>query len=140
MLKKMTWILKFVKFLLRNMKSTIHKMSHISKTTHAITMKFSLNVNHYIWDSQNAKRTHFLSHGHIWHLWPNIRFLPSTVTEKNATEGRTEVKQYTPSPFGERGYKNIWILPQRFIIALRNISEKFIFWRLVIWIWNVSSV
>jgi hypothetical protein len=23
------------------------------------------------------------------------------------TEGRTEVKQYTPSPFGERGYKNI---------------------------------
>ena len=46
----------------------------------------------------------------IWHLWPNIRFLPSTVTEKNATknilEGRTEVKPYTPSPFGERGYKN----------------------------------
>ena len=53
-------------------------------------------------------------------LWPNIRFLPSTVTEKNATkntldgrkdgrmegrkDGRTEVKQYTPSPFGERGY------------------------------------
>jgi hypothetical protein len=38
----------------------------------------------------------------IWHLWPNIRFLPSTVTEKNATknmlDGRTEVKQYTPPP------------------------------------------
>jgi hypothetical protein len=41
-----------------------------------------------------------------------IRFLPSTVTEKNATKNildgrtdrRTEVKQYTPSPFGERGY------------------------------------
>ena len=40
----------------------------------------------------------------IWHWWPNIRFLPSTVTEKNATknilDGRkdrqTEVKQYTP--------------------------------------------
>jgi hypothetical protein len=35
----------------------------------------------------------------IWCLWPNIRFLPSTVTEKNATknilDGRTEVKQYT---------------------------------------------
>jgi hypothetical protein len=34
----------------------------------------------------------------IWHLWPNIRFLPSTVTEKNAKknilDGRTEVKQY----------------------------------------------
>jgi hypothetical protein len=39
-------------------------------------------------------------------LWPNIRFLPSTVTEKNATknildgrkDGWTEVKQYTPPP------------------------------------------
>jgi hypothetical protein len=45
----------------------------------------------------------------IWHLWPNIRFLPSTVTEKNATknilDGRTEVKQYTP--LGERGYNKI---------------------------------
>ena len=45
-----------------------------------------------------------------------IRFLPSTVTEKNATKNildgqkdrKTEVKQYTPSPFGERGYKNTW--------------------------------
>ena len=65
----------------------------------------------------------------IWHLWPNIRFLPSTVTEKNVMkknildgrkDGRTEVKQYTslplwgagvwkqytPSPFGEWGYNN----------------------------------
>jgi len=48
----------------------------------------------------------------IWSLWPNIRFLPSIVDEKNAmknilgrTEGRTEVKQYTPPPV-ERGYKN----------------------------------
>ena len=36
----------------------------------------------------------------IWCLWPNIRFLPSTVTEKNVTKNildrRTEVKQYTP--------------------------------------------
>jgi hypothetical protein len=48
----------------------------------------------------------------IWRLWPNIRFLPSTFTEKTATKNildgrkdrRTEVKQYTPSPFGERGY------------------------------------
>ena len=42
-------------------------------------------------------------------LVTNIRFLPSIVTEKNATknilgrtEGRTEVKQYTPPPV-ERG-------------------------------------
>ena len=42
----------------------------------------------------------------IWSLWPNIRFLPSTVTKKNATKNildgrkdrRTEVKQYTPLP------------------------------------------
>ena len=35
-------------------------------------------------------------------LWPKIRFLPSTVTEKNA-EGRTEVKQYTPLPLWGAG-------------------------------------
>ena len=53
----------------------------------------------------------------IWCLWPNIRFLPSTVTEKNATknilegrkDGRTDGqtdrgKRVYPPPFGERGY------------------------------------
>ena len=47
----------------------------------------------------------------IWSLWPNIRFLPSTVTEKNATknildgwkDGQTEVKQYTPLPLRVAG-------------------------------------
>jgi hypothetical protein len=48
----------------------------------------------------------------IWRLWPNIRFLPSTVTDKNATKNildgrkdrRTEVKQYTsPPPSGSGG-------------------------------------
>jgi hypothetical protein len=43
----------------------------------------------------------------IWCLWPNIRFLPSTVTEKNVTknilERRTEVKQYTPLPLRGAG-------------------------------------
>jgi hypothetical protein len=43
----------------------------------------------------------------IWSLWPNIRFLPSTVTEKNATknilDGRTEVKQYTTLPLRGAG-------------------------------------
>ena len=47
----------------------------------------------------------------IWSLWPNIRFLPSTVTEKNATKNildgrkdrRTKVKQYTPPPSGSGG-------------------------------------
>ena len=51
----------------------------------------------------------------IWCLWPNIRFLPSTVTKKNVTknildgrnDGRTdrqiEVKQYTPLPLRGAG-------------------------------------
>jgi hypothetical protein len=48
----------------------------------------------------------------IWRLWPNIRFLPSTVTEKNATknildgrkDGQTDRgKTVCPLPFGERG-------------------------------------
>ena len=51
----------------------------------------------------------------IWRLWPKIRFLPSIVTEKNATknildgrkDGRTdrqtEVKQYTTLPLRGAG-------------------------------------
>jgi hypothetical protein len=48
---------------------------------------------------------HYAQYGiPIWCLWPNIRFLPSTVTEKivtknildGRTDGQTEVKQYTP--------------------------------------------
>ena len=65
----------------------------------------------------------------IWCLWPNIRFLPSTVTEKNATKNildgrkdrRTEVKQYTPSPFGERGYNKILVTHQRCESRVANI-------------------
>jgi hypothetical protein len=45
----------------------------------------------------------------IWSLWPNIRFLPSTVTEKNDTknilDGRTDRGKtvYPPSPSGIEG-------------------------------------
>ena len=42
-----------------------------------------------------------------WSLWPNIRSLPSTVTEKSATKNIldrwTEVKQYTPLPLQGAG-------------------------------------
>ena len=42
-----------------------------------------------------------------WSLWPNIRFLPSVVAEKNATKNildrRTEVKQYNPLPLRGAG-------------------------------------
>jgi hypothetical protein len=52
----------------------------------------------------------------IWSLWPHIRFLPSTVAEKNAMKNildgrkdrRTEVKQYTPTPSGEQGYNYVF--------------------------------
>jgi hypothetical protein len=58
----------------------------------------------------------------IWCLWPNIRFLPST-RKISWTDGRTdrwtEVKQYTPSPFRERGYNKI----QR---VKKNIIKYFI--------------
>jgi hypothetical protein len=46
----------------------------------------------------------------IWRLWPNIRFLPSTVTEKNATknilDGQTDRGKtvYPPPPSGSGGY------------------------------------
>jgi hypothetical protein len=51
----------------------------------------------------------------IWCLWPNIRFLPSTVTEKNATKNILDGRKDSipPSPFGERGYNKtvtaLWI-------------------------------
>ena len=47
----------------------------------------------------------------LWRLWPNIRFLPSTVTEKNTTKNildrrtdrQTEINQYTPLPLRGAG-------------------------------------
>ena len=49
----------------------------------------------------------------IWCLWPNIRFLPSTVTEKNATknifDGQTDRGKtvYPPPPSGSGGIINM---------------------------------
>jgi ribosomal protein L28 len=41
----------------------------------------------------------------IWHLWPNIRFLPSTVTEKNILDERKDTGKtvYPPLPSGSGG-------------------------------------
>ena len=70
-----------------------------------------------MYKNQPSRQKRFPQYGiPIWSFWPNIRFLPSIVAEKNATknilgwtEGRTEVKQYTPSP-PMRGYKNYLLL------------------------------
>ena len=74
MLKKITCILKFVNFLQRNMKSTIPKMSHISKTTHAISMNFSLNVIHDI-RTQKMQKGENIFFPHLdpfFQSWSNI--------------------------------------------------------------------
>ena len=47
-------------------------------------------------------------HTPIWSLWPNIRFLPSIVAEKNATknilDGRTDRGKTVYPPPVDRGY------------------------------------
>ena len=63
-----------------------------------------------IWQVQNRYPQYGLP---IWRLWPNIRFLPSTVTEKNATknilggrkDGRMDRRKtvYPPPPSGSGG-------------------------------------
>jgi hypothetical protein len=43
------------------------------------------------------------------------------------TDGRTEVKQYTPFPFGERGYnnlKNVAYLPCTYQIFFKNVCRN----------------
>jgi hypothetical protein len=62
----------------------------------------------------------------IWRLWPNIRFLPSTVTEKNVTknilDGQTDRGKtvYPPPPSGSGG---IIIVSFSFILQW-NLSER----------------
>ena len=72
----------------------------------------------------------------IWSLWPNIRFLSSIVAEKNATENildgrtdrQTEVKQYTPSPSRERGYKNNIFVAELWKENLNSNGQQFHLW------------
>jgi hypothetical protein len=56
----------------------------------------------------------------IWCLWPNIRFLPSTVTEKNVTKNILDRRKdrgktvYPPPPSGSGGInKTVYPLPIR---------------------------
>ena len=70
----------------------------------------------------------------IWRLRPNIRFLPSTVTEKNAmknildgqTDRQTEVKQYTPLPLHQNIPIKILITDVIFILVY-NVKHN-LFW------------
>jgi hypothetical protein len=66
------------------MKSTIQKMSHISKTTHAIYMKCSLNVIHDMWTQKMQKGKHLFfphldpfsqswSHSYNKWLWHKLK-------------------------------------------------------------------
>jgi hypothetical protein len=68
----------------------------------------------------------------IWSLWPNIRFLSSIVAEKNILDGRTdrqtEVKQYTPSPSRERGYKNNIFVAELWKENLNSNGQQFHLW------------
>jgi hypothetical protein len=97
---------------------------NVTKNVHICSMCIKINKvgkqEVGIWRDQKRYQQYGIP---IWRLSPNIRFLQSTVTEKNATKNildgrkdrRTEVKQYTPSPFG--GYEN-----SRIFLHFSNIN------------------
>jgi hypothetical protein len=75
---------------------------------------------------------------HIEHIFCICPFLVAffSATIDGRTDRRTEVKQYTPSPFGERGYNHIGnrikqniYLKYRIIIILIFSVDKATFWR-----------
>jgi hypothetical protein len=86
----------------------------------------------------------------LWSLWPNIRFLPSIVAEKNATKNildgrkdrRTEVKQYTPL-----GIKNFKTMSSKIVITFHllmlqtwNLHQNTGNWIPYILLTNVRSI
>ena len=74
----------------------------------------------------------------IWHIYMKLvtKYQISAIdscwekcNEKylGRTDGRTEVKQYTPFPFGERGYnnlKNVAYLPCTYQIFFKNVCRN----------------
>jgi hypothetical protein len=90
---------------------------------------FNVYKNQQSWQTGSRNLTGPKTLPTIWHTYnyeacdQNIRFLPSIVAEKNVTKnilgrtegqtnGRTEVKQYTPPPV-EWGYNNLSIISWR---------------------------
>ena len=64
----------------------------------------------------------------IWSLWPNIRFLPSTVTDKNVMknilDGRKDRGKtvYPPPPSGSGGIKRLQVSVLPLTIPTQNFS------------------
>jgi ribosomal protein L28 len=77
---------------------------NVTKNVHICSMCIKTNEVG-IWRAQKRYPQYGIP---IWLLWPNIRFLPSTVTEKNVMKiswtdrGKTV---YPPPPSGSRGIK-----------------------------------
>jgi hypothetical protein len=81
----------------------------------------------------------------IWRLWPNIRFLPSSVTEKNAMknilDGRKDRGKtvYPPPPLGSGGIK-ILITRVNYMFLCKNNTELVLYENIdarILWFWFV---
>ena len=86
----------------------------------------------------------------MWSLWPNIRFLPSIVAEKNVTknilEGRTDRGKtvYPPPPSGSGGIIRSKIgskCVDLILIGLAKCWNNFFFFKIlytiILWKWQV---
>jgi hypothetical protein len=63
------------------------------------TRQIPIPVCRFCWFLYTFNQKHFPQYGiPIWRLWPNIRFLPSTVTEKNATKNILDGRSQIPIP------------------------------------------
>jgi hypothetical protein len=85
----------------KNVTKNVHICSMCIKTDQVGTQEVG------IWQVQKRYPQYGIP---IWRLWPNIRFLPSTVTEKNVTknildDGQTDRGKtvYPPPPSGSGG-------------------------------------
>ena len=68
----------------------------------------------------------------IWSLWPKIRFLPSTVTEKNATKNildgqKDRGKTIYPSPPSGSGGIIKWYLSLLLFLTIKQVLKPMVF-------------
>jgi hypothetical protein len=79
----------------------------------------------------------------IWRLWPNIRCLPSSVTEKNATKNILDGRKDGRTKMRQKCHNNIiqmynYVLLSVFISVTPNIFDKnceilILYFRLILW-------